>query len=77
MPTHVWGFNKLSILFFAKKRPGCCVVLFAVGFEEGGVVVDGAFLGAGGLGGVGPGFADGAGGLVGDVVPAVDGGAIA
>lgn len=41
------------------------------------MVVDGALDGAGGLGGVGPGFADGAGGLVGDVVPAVDGGALA
>lgn len=46
-------------LWILKKLPGDGVVLFAAGFEEGGLVGDGALCWAGGLGVVGVGFGDG------------------
>lgn len=52
-----------SLYLIFKKRPSQCVVLFPVGLEERGFVHDGAFAGAGGLGGVGVGFADGVAGF--------------
>ena len=53
-----------------KKRPGLFVVFLSVGFDEGGVVFDGAFDGATGQGVVHEGFGDGAFLEVFDILPA-------
>ena len=52
----------MDIILLLKKRPSRCVIFFPIGFEERSLVDDGAFYGAGGLGGVGVGFADGVAG---------------
>ena len=49
----------ISPSLFRKKRPRGGVVFFPIGLKERGLVDDGAFYWAGGLGGVGIGFADG------------------
>ena len=54
-------FNYFLYILF-NKRPRSGVVLFPIGFKERCLVDDGAFYGAGGLGGVGVGFADGVAG---------------
>jgi len=54
----------------SKKRPGDAVVIFAVGFDKGGLPGDGAARRATRAGIVVKGDADGAGGQVLDIIPA-------